>query len=295
MQDLKDNNLVDDTGTAAPEIIEIPLRDLCTNIDLDALRKQNEPADADDDWPSSWQDDWLLPDREEMTPLNAANNSSHEEICETNNCSPLLETSQNGTLDSPNRNSLEDDPDDGENEETTNSAGEKDLTPINLEECKLVDIDINEPTTTQMAVVPFRRRSNPRVRFADNGRLSCGDLTSLPGEMPNNVNDDRYSKCKSSWCEDRNNILASVDSKDTSVLPMKNNQFKSLIWKRPSLQDQLLPSMQTGFCVESITKEELLVMWKTSEIELTRRLEKALKEKARLEQKLADLELGSPV
>lgn len=294
MQDLKDNNLVDDSGTAAPEIIEIPLRDLCTNIDLDALRKQNEPVDADDDWPCSWQDDWLLPDREEMTPLNAAANSSHEEICETN-CSPLLESSQNGTLDSPCRNSLEDNTH-GKNGETTKSVGETNIASVNIDECRLVDIDISEPTTTrQMAVVPCRRRSNPRVHFADDGRLSCGDLTSLSSEMPNNVDDGKYSKRKSSWCEDRNNILASVGSKDTSVLPMKNNKFKSLIWKRPSLQDQLLPSMQTGFCVESITKEELLVMWKTSEIELTRRLEKALKEKAKLEQKLADLELGSPV
>lgn len=294
MQDLKDNNLVDDSGTAAPEIIEIPLRDLCTNIDLDALRKQNEPVDADDDWPSSWQDDWLLPDRGEMTPLNAAANSSHEEICETN-CSPLLESSQNGTLDSPCRNSLEDNPH-GKNGDTTKSVGETNIASVNIDECRLVDIDISEPTTTrQMAVVPCRRRSNPRVHFADDGRLSCGDLKSLSSEMPNNVDDGKYSKRKSSWCEDRNNILASVGSKDTSVLPMKNNKFKSLIWKRPSLQDQLLPSMQTGFCVESITKEELLVMWKTSEIELTRRLEKALKEKAKLEQKLADLELGSPV
>ncbi|XP_052828388.1 glutamate receptor ionotropic, NMDA 3A isoform X2 [Octopus bimaculoides] len=288
MQDLKDNNLIDDSSTAAPEIIEIPLRDLCTNIDLEALRKQNEPVDGDDDWPITWQEDWLLSDHDETVPLNADNSSSQPQICQSD-CTLLLESPAKRGPNTPSKTSLVD--------SETFSMGEVNSAIVS-DECNIdLNLDVEEDQQSDRTLV-CPRQSSPRVRFADNiinGRLSCSDLSCMPGEVPNNVYDSKYCKRKSSWCEDRNNILASVGSKNTRVLPMKNNKFKSLIWKRPSLQDQLLPSMQAGFCVENITKEELLVMWKTSEIELTKRLEKALKEKAKLEEKLADLEFGSLV
>ncbi|XP_076462691.1 uncharacterized protein LOC143295033 [Babylonia areolata] len=74
--------------------------------------------------------------------------------------------------------------------------------------------------------------------------------------------------------------------------------MRALLHKTRSYQDHLCyedTSLQASRCLESMTKEELLFLWKSSERELNRKLCEALKEKARLEKKLALLQNQSPV
>ncbi|GFO39927.1 glutamate receptor ionotropic, nmda 3a [Plakobranchus ocellatus] len=77
---------------------------------------------------------------------------------------------------------------------------------------------------------------------------------------------------------------------------------RSLLRNAGSYQDQ--PSQEAAaepsppgpaFSLDSVSKEELLVLWKTSEMDLSQRLEEALLEKARLERRLALLQKHSPV
>lgn len=89
------------------------------------------------------------------------------------------------------------------------------------------------------------------------------------------------------------------------LLPKANNisLARSLLSKTRSFQEGLCSDadsaqaegMSEPFCLDSVTKEELLVLWKTSEIELNKRLEAALRDKSRLERKLALLQMQSPV
>lgn len=92
---------------------------------------------------------------------------------------------------------------------------------------------------------------------------------------------------------------------NNSLLPKTSNisLARTLLYKSRSIQDQLCSAADSAqaeatmepFCLDAVTKEELLVLWKTSEIELNKRLEVALREKARLERKLAMLQMHSPV
>ena len=77
---------------------------------------------------------------------------------------------------------------------------------------------------------------------------------------------------------------------------------RSLLHKARSYKDQ--PSQEAAaepsvpdpsFSLDSVSKEELLVLWKSSEMDLNRRLEEALVEKSRLERRLAMLQKHSPV
>lgn len=86
----------------------------------------------------------------------------------------------------------------------------------------------------------------------------------------------------------------------------KEELARSLLQKKRSYQDNLYLSSVvdqscaggdeasagdgSSFCLDSVSKEELLVLWKSSELDLNRRLEMAIREKARLEKRLALLQ-----
>uniref|UniRef100_A0A2C9M177 Uncharacterized protein n=1 Tax=Biomphalaria glabrata TaxID=6526 RepID=A0A2C9M177_BIOGL len=104
---------------------------------------------------------------------------------------------------------------------------------------------------------------------------------------------------------DQHNLVDHTECRcdQKALLPKTSNISVSLLHKTRSYQDHLCSLAEASraedspyhFSLDNVTKEELLVLWKSSEIELSRRLEIALKEKAKLERRLAMLQKHSPV
>nr|KAG5695985.1 hypothetical protein BaRGS_023364 [Batillaria attramentaria] len=165
---------------------------------------------------------------------------------------------------------------------------------------------------------PPQFASPTRVRFSDslpNGSLVSarssetrrGDLESdlyrdldLDRAASDNLANDRLEGREGSLykalSDDSRNFASSMSSKAMTL--KENNMVRSLLHKTRSYQDHLYcadVSLQGPVCLETMTKEELLFLWKTSELDLNRKLDEALKEKARLEKKLALLQNQSPV
>lgn len=90
-----------------------------------------------------------------------------------------------------------------------------------------------------------------------------------------------------------------------ALLPKTNNDSlaQSFLRKTQTHHDHMCSAAESAqteaslepFCLDTVTKEELLVLWKSSEIELHKRLKAALKEKSRLERKLEMLQIHSLV
>lgn len=265
MQELKDKNLVDDTFAGSPEIIEIPLSDLCKNIDFKGLRgdidvETSTCVDDVSDWPPNWQNEWLLSKDDDKVTPSITDSSSRQSLA--------LEQSSSYISDDQKSDSH---------------------SSMVLESLLIAD---NSGDATQRC-----ERSPTRVQFADslpNGHLSCGDIASLANiDVSSNCVKDKSMKRKSSFCEETYNLLSSVPNKE-AIPPLKNNMVKSLIRKRPSLHTNEETSF-TSFSVDTITKEELLVMWRKSEIELNKKLDLALREKKKLQDKIAQVEIKKPI
>ena len=158
--------------------------------------------------------------------------------------------------------------------------------------------------------------SPTRVRFSDslpNGSLVLSRSGSVRHPLESDLHLDRAAsdnlandRLESSsgdrgnlfkaFSDDSRNLASSFSSKDFEM--KDNNIVRSLLHKTRSYQDHLCcadTSLRGPVCLETMTKEELLFLWKTSELDLNRKLDEALKEKARLEKKLALLQHQSPV
>jgi hypothetical protein len=61
------------------------------------------------------------------------------------------------------------------------------------------------------------------------------------------------------------------------------NRKKRKSWQETSIDD-------SDISYDDITKDDVLLMWKASEMELNDRLQKALREKSRLQRMLVDLD-----
>ncbi|GFR95045.1 glutamate receptor ionotropic, NMDA 3A [Elysia marginata] len=84
----------------------------------------------------------------------------------------------------------------------------------------------------------------------------------------------------------------SDDSRMVRSLLHSSNSYRD----RTSHEAAAEPSVSDlAFSLDSVSKEELLVLWKSSEMDLNRRLQEALAEKSRLERRLAMLQNHSPV
>ena len=116
-----------------------------------------------------------------------------------------------------------------------------------------------------------------------------------------------HSKLLKTFSDDVHNYSVTQDCdvcSNKALLPKTSNiSLARSLHKTNSYQDHLCSAVESPesehsnspFCLESVSKEELLVLWKSSEIELNRKLEAALREKARLERRLALLQKQSPV
>lgn len=146
-------------------------------------------------------------------------------------------------------------------------------------------------------------RSAEGAGFGGRDRDLCRDRRrNLDTESTDNVANSRlesgcHGNLHKTFSDDTHNFASSLSSK--ALLPKENSVVRSLLHKTRSYQDHLCSvdvTLEGPVCLEAMTKEELLLLWKTSELDLSRKLDKALREKARLEKKLALLQYKqSPV
>ncbi|XP_071117888.1 glutamate receptor ionotropic, NMDA 3A-like isoform X1 [Haliotis cracherodii] len=278
MQEMKDNNLMDDSGNADSEIIEIPLKDLSINIERQPPKAEDRPTPP---IPSS------AGNHEEEEEEEEEEDMSHSQECLLSEAS--RDRSEPGCSDSYYKGT-----------DDTNSS----IPSLDGAFCDDSLCDPNEPPNNNntQTYAACAQRSPPllpncvRLDSLPNGHLVSGDEDSPSTDNFANNRLENQSKLFKALTDDSHNYMSSMYSK--SLLPKTNNMVRSLLHKTQSYQDHLCSaddSLPGIFCIEKISKEELLVMWKTSEIELNKRLEQALKEKARLERKLAQLQKHSPV
>ncbi|KAH9523743.1 hypothetical protein Btru_040814 [Bulinus truncatus] len=168
-------------------------------------------------------------------------------------------------------------------------------------------------------------RGADRIRFSKSNQkeASIGDppynadrLTGVPDSPPEDGTPrhtgqlasalDVHSNLLKQKTDDLHNLVdksACSSYSQKALLPKTSNISLSLLHKTRSYQDHLCSLAECSnaeaspylFSLDTVTKEELLVLWKSSEIELNRRLETALREKAKLERRLALLQKHSPV
>jgi hypothetical protein len=152
------------------------------------------------------------------------------------------------------------------------------------------DLDLDRAASDNLA--------NDRLESVDAGSNDGGRVRGGGGG-----GGARGSLYKAFSDESRNLASSLRSSKDVEGAASKDhNLVHSLLDKRRSYQDQLCaadPSAEeqaaANVCLDTVSKEELLLLWKTSELELNRKLDEAMREKARLEKKLALLQHQSPV
>lgn len=285
MKEMQDNNLFGEDSTPTspvPMIKEIALRDITQAVDLTEFRKQNYEAKhnctdfllpvgnsgTDDasscDYPAANNDnfDWTTSQEEsEDTPVVISNNGYCEKIenetgTEPNNKPTSKVTSVScavtHTYSSP---VYESSPTLGTIDE--NSASRK------REHLYAVPTDVAEGHITPNGDVTSKDHSPYRkqIKFAL-------DLDTSPD---------------STAADDKPLRRSSVPD---SKLPKESRTFHPL--KRQTVharRDKTLSS----FNLEKCSKEELLLMWKSSEVDLTEKLQAAVKDKQRLETKLTSM------
>lgn len=267
MKQMKDSNLFGDDSpeTETPCITEISLKDLCRQIDLEALRPAcqseeclDEGTKLIDEWPDNWQDDWLLPEPPDPGP--SALTDDIESSLENAN-------SENALL--PNLHV--------ENEVTLENTCEVEHGTVIETVCRPPPPKYSE------------------LRFGDklpNGHLSCGDIASLSQDRSHGSHFEGKIKPRTHSWDDETYVHSGCNMDRPFVLLSRQNTMDSADKTQRSLSvsnsPPALPNDNMRL-VDEVTKEDLLLMWKKSEIEMNQKLDQALLEKSRLERKLAQL------
>ncbi|CAG5122084.1 unnamed protein product, partial [Candidula unifasciata] len=147
-------------------------------------------------------------------------------------------------------------------------------------------------------------------KFAKNTEIINGDEENGRHEMCDEsvpvINDNLHMHPFSDESYNPAGIGASASNYINKSLLQKTNNVslaQSFLQKPQTQQDHMCSAAESAqaeasqdtFCLDTVTKEELLVLWKSSEIELHKRLKAALKEKSRLERKLEMLQIHSLV
>lgn len=255
---MRDNNLFgDDSPTnEIPCITEISLKDLCTQIDFDALKSQTHEVESscviDDDFSTEGGcnetfSGWYLPETETSCEKNPSNNKVDISL---ENLNSKLE--DENVLSDYAQNCI-----DNENE-------------------------LNE-NTEFMQKLP----SNSLTRgHLPNGHVMCHE--NISSHIPDVIVRPDSPGIYDNTIEEQKPFLSSFHK--TPSLP--SHRMKSRTRKRHSWQETSFNDDMPDITYDEITKDDLLAMWKASEEELNVRLDKALREKSLLEKKLALLDVN---
>lgn len=270
MQEMKANNLFGDDSptTATPCITEISLRDLCTQIDFDALKSQN----TDFEIPEEGEEE----EGEIEKELSDIDSDDKEDSDIDKQCSFYLPENVNSP--SSNRSSFTSrkrvsDASSAKRTSVTSSIRSKRTSSLCQENVPEIQINSDNIINEYSEMFPKNRKEeslpNGNLHFANNYTITdCRPLYD-------DTNEEEMSLLK-------HNLHKSPSMPSKSRYQYTNRK-KRKSWQETSVDD-------SDITYDDITKDDLLLMWKASEMELNDRLQKALREKSRLQRLLVDLD-----
>lgn len=298
MQEMQDNNLFGDDSTPttpAPHITEISLKDISSAVDLNEFRRQQREElvkhkliktsaiDESVDLP-----DWLTKPSE---PDPSSDNTIYEPEAESASLSREISPGESlisrGLLECHDSSTCD------RSAEATSFYASPSLekqTEFELIE-ETLESDEEHVDDTSCGI-PLN---------ADSSHTARGDYYS---PLPNgNAFGDKYRPLRLNETMDRNKCLlqgGSSGSRDNGLSRRASFPDKGKLGgleprkKRKSFNER---SGRTdySFNIDKFTKEELLCMWKSKELELNARLKEAVKDKEKLEHKLAGRHYSTPV
>ena len=303
---MQDNNLFGDESSPAspaPQITEISLKDISSAIDLNEFRRQQREElrrhkltkdNAIED--NSDLPEWLMKPSEQF--------DSHENAI----FEPEVETASSSRDISPgecliSRGLLE--CHDSSICDRSAEANPFYASPI---------IDIPPPPSYDLIEETIEPESEPQIDSICG--TASGDIEAYTARdkhikpLPNgNLFADSYRPLRIDETVTSKRCLLNdrTDSRQTDVsrrssLPINNGDSRqSLIRprkKRKSFYERTGTRPDRGdysFNIDQFTKEELLCMWKSKELELNTRLKEAVRDKEKLEHKLAGKHYSTPV
>ncbi|OWF44765.1 Glutamate receptor ionotropic, NMDA 3A [Mizuhopecten yessoensis] len=266
MQQMREDKLFgdEDSPVAAPPCItEISLKDVGTKIDFSALKSQiyesevqsGNDGDIDESCDENRNDegDWFLtpPHPKDVCSYKTGDLEKHRSSENLGRCISI-----------PEVNRMERSPDVGDEEDTSSDS----------------DDSITEQTELLMPspYLPVQIDSHPIPNGHVPRQLS----------LDHNESVDNYSRTENITIDSENREYrqrtASSFNENKRQNHRKRKTWHELNSRRKS---DVLPVKY-----EEISKDDLLLMWKTSEIDLGDRLDRALKEKNKLEMRIAQLD-----
>lgn len=302
MQEMQDNNLFGDDSTPntpAPQITEISLKDISSAVDLNEFRRQQreelirhkltkENAIEDSlDLP-----DWLA---KESETTSFHDNTTFPSESETASCSREISPSEclisRGLLECHDSSICD----------RTADASSFYASPKT----------VNQPTFD--LIEEALETDNEQAKGSDYGISVGNDRKNITrGEyykpLPNgNLFADSYRPLRldETITANRCHLVSRTNSGETGLnrrSSLPNHHEKTGLSesrkKRKSFYDKSgsrADKTDYSFNIDQFTKEELLCMWKSKELELNARLKEAVKDKEKLEHKLAGKHYSTPV
>ena len=292
---MRDNNLFGDDSTPntpAPEITEISLKDISSAVDLNEFRRQQKEElsrhklvkeneiDEGNDLP-----DWLAKSSE-TGPSH--DNIIFEKEAETNPLS--LEISPGESFIA--RGLLE--------------CHDSSICDRPADDSSIYASPVIEKYTGFGLIEETLEPDTERIEDTSCGILMSEDDThATRGEFYSQLpNGNPYRPLRLHETTDTNKcVLQRMDSNSRgsninrrSSFPLKRQSGSSESRrKRTSFNERSGRKTDYSFNIDKFTKEELLCMWKSKELELNARLNEAVKDKERLEHKLAGKHYSTPV
>jgi len=275
---MKDKNLFgdDESPTAVePCITEISLKDLCTKIDFEALKSQTyELGGVEDSGDDDDPNNWFLEDNENK--FSKGDNPERFSSMQKEICSSLPEVDEKDVVYEPvitgqeecEKYKKEDNKEENEDDNESDSA-------IN-EQTELINHDKNDSAPDAFGELP-----NGHVSYVPSQSNKSPDSYKYPQAQLSDSSDDKVISPSPS-IQRSSSFLRRQDNENS-----RSHSRKRKSWTEPTTGRRKSDNVLT---YNDITKDELLLMWKASELTLGNRLDKALREKTKLEKKIAELD-----
>ena len=300
MKEMEDNNLFGSDATEAspsPQITEISLRDITQAVDLSEFKRQN---------------------REDIGDLSSIFTYLKESNVDDNNWSTSPASPGNETTDKPPTFSLEVDSNNfslidvssGENLISTGSTPTAETPQIQISDQPSINsaADFNDDFTyakgllnhksvdnrEQTCLDLFQESDNDSKRKKELNFALDTDCVTPNGDLRSRNHKTFQNQLFSTSSDSRNEFGGNTEGPLVRHFSMQKSNKDSRTYhprKRQSVYGNNKPSGGRNFNVEKFSKEELLLMWKSSELDLNQKLEAAKKDKEKLESKLACLQL----
>lgn len=260
MQEMKANNLFGDDSPSpnTPVITEISLKDLCSSIDFDALKSQTvedleiqEENEEDCDIESD-EDDKSCTFYLSQPPF-----SKRSSLAESYSKRPSIASSAK-------KNSI------------ASSIRSKRSSSM-CQDIPEIQIQSDDNSQNEYSEISNQNRKDPVL---PNGNLHFANSYTITDCKPiyDDTNEEEVSLL-------RHNLNKSPPM-PSKTRYKSNGSKRRTSWQESSVDDDDISDIQ----YDDITKDDLLLMWKASEMELSAKLQKALREKSRLQRLLVDLD-----